>query len=175
MKMAAEIIKVYKERFPAARLIGKRYTDADRINGSFSAKWDEWFENKWFHIMIGEDLSVMPGDYGSYLGFCRVINGKFEYWIGTVFPLNTPVPEGFDYDDIDEIDIATCWIYGNEKSGELFGCEAHNMCVTEIVKHNYIPNKNHLSIERYTCPRFTTPDEKGNVILDYCIAIERTV
>ena len=26
--------------------------------------------------------------------------------------------------------------------------------------------------ERYNCPRFTTPDEKGNVILDYGISIE---
>ena len=26
--------------------------------------------------------------------------------------------------------------------------------------------------ERYNCPRFTTPDEEGNVILDYGISIE---
>ena len=23
-------------------------------------------------------------------------------------------------------------------------------------------------LERYNCPRYTVPDEKGNVILDYC-------
>ncbi len=26
--------------------------------------------------------------------------------------------------------------------------------------------------ERYQCPRFTTPDEKGNVILDMCYFVK---
>jgi hypothetical protein len=46
--MAFEIIKTYKEHFPAIRLIGKRYTDADRANGSFGAQWAEWHVNGWF-------------------------------------------------------------------------------------------------------------------------------
>ena len=87
------------------------------------------------------------------------------------FPSNTVAPEGFEYIDMNEFDVATCWIYGNEKSRELYGWEAHNLCVAEIAKHNYTPNEEHLSIERYNCPQFTSPDEKGNVILDYCIRI----
>ncbi len=47
--MAAEIIKVYKEHLPSLRLIGKRYTEADRV-GSFGHKWGEWFENGLFGI-----------------------------------------------------------------------------------------------------------------------------
>jgi len=27
-------------------------------------------------------------------------------------------------------------------------------------------------IERYNCPRFTTPNESGKVILDYCVYLE---
>ena len=169
--MAAEIIKVYKEHLPAARLIGKRYAEEDRINGSFGAKWSEWFQNKWFHEILGDDLSVMPGDYGSYLGVMRVLGCKFEYWIGTVFPLNTSVPDGFEYVDIDELDMAVCWIYGNEKSGELFGLDMHNKCLVELDKNGYVRKEDDWCIERYTCPRYTTPDEKGNVILDYCISI----
>lgn len=37
----AEIINVYRQTIPAMRFIGKKYTDDDRINGSFSAKWEE--------------------------------------------------------------------------------------------------------------------------------------
>ncbi len=168
----AEIIKVYREHLPAARLIGKRYMEEDRINGSFGAKWGEWFQNNWFQEILGETLSVMPGDYGSYLGMMRVIGDQFEYWIGTVFPLETSVADGFDYIDLIEFDVATCWIYGDEKSGELFGLDIHNKCLEELVKNEYVRKENDWCIERYTCPRYTTPDEKGNVILDYCIAIK---
>ena len=51
--MAAQIIKVYKEHFAAARLIGKRYTDEDRVEGLFAEKWGEWFRNGWFHEIVG--------------------------------------------------------------------------------------------------------------------------
>ena len=45
----AEIIRVYKESFPAFRLIGRGYTNDDQgTNGSFSQKWDEWFEKNYF-------------------------------------------------------------------------------------------------------------------------------
>ena len=169
--MAAEIIKVYKEHLPAARLIGKCYTDEDRIDGSFGAKWDEWFQNNWFHEILRDDLSVMSGDYGSYLGAMRVFWSEFEYWIGAVFPLNTTVPDGFEYVDIDEHDMVVCWIYGNEKSGELFGLDMHNKCLTELDKNGYVLKEDDWCMERYTCPRYTTPDEKGNVILDYCISV----
>ena len=169
--MAAEIIKIYKERFPSARLIGKRYTDDDRINGSFGAKWSEWFQNNRFHEILGEDLGVIPGDYGSYLGAMRVLDGKFEYWIGTIFPLNTPVRDGFEYVDIDGQNMAVCWIYGDEKSGELFGLDIYNKCLAELNKNGYVPKEDDWCMERYTCPRYTTPDEKGNVILDYCISV----
>lgn len=38
----AEIIKVYRESLMAIRLIGRRYTNADRDEyGSFSSKWCE--------------------------------------------------------------------------------------------------------------------------------------
>ena len=62
----------------------------------------------------------------------RHVNGNFEYWIGMFFPVKTAAPEGFDYVDIPEGDIATCYIYGREESGELYGLEAHNACMRKI-------------------------------------------
>ena len=45
----AEIIKTLKENLPALRLIGKRYTNADRDEyGGYGAKWSEWGNNNWF-------------------------------------------------------------------------------------------------------------------------------
>lgn len=70
--------------------------------------------------------------------------------------------------DIPAGDIGICWIYGNESTGELYGIEPHNACVKKIEEQGWKVAENSWFFERYQCPRFTTPDEKGNVILDYC-------
>ena len=38
-------------------------------------------------------------------------------------------------------------------------------------KYEHGPNWGDWCFERYNCPRFTSPDEAGNVILDYGISI----
>ena len=170
--MAVEIKKIYKEHMPSLRFIGKRYTDSDRQDGSFGAKWREWFGNGYFDVI--EKLGASPKNGDSYLGAMRVLGGEFEYWIGMLFPIDTQAPEGFESADIASMDIATCWLYGKEKNGELFGLEVHEKCVEEMAKQGFVRKGDDWCFERYNCPRFTSPDEKGNVILDYCIAIEST-
>jgi predicted transcriptional regulator YdeE len=165
-----EIIKVYRESFPSLRLIGKRYTDSDRgENGSFSNKWGEWFEKGYFEKL--EKLGSLPENGDAYLG-CMRCTGEFEYWIGMFFPKETPVPDDFMYVDIPSGDVGTCWIYGREDNGELYGQEAHNMCVSKISEAGWQLAKDPWFFERYNCPRFTTPDEKGKVILDYGIYLK---
>ena len=124
--MAFEIIKTYKERFPAMRLIGKRYTDSDRgVDGSFGNRWGEWHQNGWFSLLENTAKAV-EGEYG-YLGLMTFRtdhqqlppeeNG-FTYWIGIFFPPETAVPDGFDYLDLPENDVGISWIYGSDKNGE---------------------------------------------------------
>lgn len=165
-----EIVKVYRESFPALRLIGKRYTDNDRdANGSFVHKWGEWFQNGYFKTL--EKLDGLPENEGAYLG-CMRCEDEFEYWIGMFFPEGTPVPDGYMYVDIPKGDIGTCWIYGREDNGELYGEEPHDMCMTKIADAGWELAQNPWYFERYNCPRFTSPDEKGNVILDYCVYLK---
>ena len=167
--MAVEIRKTYKESFPSLRLIGKKYSDADRQGGSFGHKWGEWFQNSWFDEI--EKLGPIAENDDSYLGVMRVVDGMVEYWIGMLFPVGTEVPAGFESVDIPAFDAAVCWLYGSEKNGELYGLEVHNMVVAEAAKHGFIRKDDDWCFERYNCPRFTAPDDKGNVILDYGIAI----
>lgn len=108
----------------------------------------------------------------SYIGAMRVVNGVFEYWIGMFLAADSPVPDGYEYVDIAPLDYAVFWLYGDEKNGELYGIENHNMCLEEICRQGWKMTEDCWCFERYNCPRFTTPDEKGNVILDYGIAID---
>ncbi|GHV34253.1 hypothetical protein FACS18949_09960 [Clostridia bacterium] len=165
-----EIVKVYTEALPASRLIGLRYVDADRLNGSFGHKWGEWFHNGRFAEL--EKLGSLPENGDAYVGAMRVADGVFEYWIGMFFPKDTPPLQGFEYADVPALNYATFWLYGDEKSGELFGMDAHERCLDEIKRRGWARKDDDWCMERYNCPRFTTPDDKGNVILDYCVSVE---
>ena len=109
---------------------------------------------------------------GGYVGLeRRGENLPFEYWIGMFTPADTPVPDGFEAVDFPAAGLGTCWIYGSEN-------EVHNTgkCRAEVEKAGFRLWKDAQggvwSFENCLCPRFTTPDEKGNVILDYCYYVE---
>lgn len=170
----AEIIKVYKEHLPALRLIGKRYTNADRdSNGGYGEKWGEWWQYGWFATL--EKASTVATDIeNGYLGFMRYNSDdwekSFEYWIGIFFPTDTVVPEGFECIDLDEGDLGVCWIKGKEDDDSIYGM--HDECMKKLEKNNMGNMKadkvfSGYFFERYNCPRFTTPDEEGNIVLDY--------
>lgn len=164
-----EIIQVCKEQLPALRLIGKRYTDADRGNGGFGHKWGEWFQNGWFAPLeaLGEVKNIENG----YLGFMRCYP-NFEYWIGMFLPADTPVPDGYSHIDLDAGEVGVCWIKGREDDGSIYGM--HEKCL-EKLKENGMGEYRKAEdgrayfFERYNCPRFTEKDEQGNIILDYGI------
>ncbi|MCL2665435.1 MAG: hypothetical protein FWE82_07475 [Defluviitaleaceae bacterium] len=70
----AEIIKTYRQSIPAMRFIGKKYEDGDRVNGSFGAKWGEWFANGWFgeiERQIDGDMKNIYEDGDAYIGLMR--------------------------------------------------------------------------------------------------------
>lgn len=89
-----------------------------------------------------------------------------------IFPANTKVPEGFESVDIEPLDYAVCYLYGKEGSNEFYTPDTHKMCLEELKAHDLKRKEDDWCFERYNCPRFTAPDEKGNVILDYTILIE---
>jgi len=166
----AEIIKVYKEKLPTLRFIGKRYTNADKdADESFGAKWEEWFSNNWFEEL--EKLGTPEGIDNDYYGFMRN-NPSFEYWIGIFLAPGTAVPSGYDCIDVAEGEVGVCWIKGKAEDGSIF--MLHDKCL-ETLKEKAIgqcraaDDSSAYYFERYNCPRFTDKDSDGNVILDYGI------
>ena len=86
-------------------------------------------------------------------------------------PAGTPVPEGFACVDFPAGTLGTAWICGPE--GEVHG--AIPACAAKLAEAGMEPLRDAdggvWSFENGLCPRFTVPDEKGNVILDYCYYI----
>ncbi|MDR1531271.1 MAG: hypothetical protein LBS62_03660 [Clostridiales bacterium] len=178
--MAFSIVKVHKEHFPALRLIGKRYTDNDRVNGAFGAKWDEWGRQDWFEKLdaLNPSFEVESGPLG-LMTIGAKNHDNFTYWIGLLFPPETDAPDGFDKLDLPESDVGVTWIYGSCANGEIFGEAPHTASYNKIQEHEPGPlNENAggdgvlVFFERYSPMRFDNPDEKGNVILDYGFYIQ---
>ena len=175
--MAARIVKTEQLLRPACRLVGRRYTEADRKNGSFAHIWGEGFQKGLFAPLEQTALPQGADAFfdGSYIGAMRMAEGGFEYWIGMFLPLDAPVPEGYGHAELPEEPCALFWIYGNEGSGEIYGMSAEALCQAELDKRGWMRLDTGWHFERYNCPRFTTPDAQGNVILDYGVplAIEK--
>ena len=167
--MDAEIIKVYRQQVPALRFIGKKYGNKDRVNGMFGKLWGDWFKNGWFDFLekqIDRKLNSIYEDGDAYIGLMRDNNGVFEYWIGIFMPENTPVPDGYEFHDFPKGAFGVCWLYGRES--EVYGLES--MCGKKLLEQGYEDTRDSENtvwcFERYACPRFTTPDDKGKIILD---------
>lgn len=170
----AEIIKTYRQSVPAMRFIGKKYCDEDRVNGGFAKQWGDWFSNGWFEDLEKYcNLKTVYENGDAYVGLMRWKEGDpFEYWIGVFCSENTEVPMGYSFVDFNEADLGVTWVYGKES--EVYGQE--HRCAESCEKEGYkiIPDEQgaYWFFERYVCPRFTTPDEQGNIILDICHYID---
>lgn len=169
-----EIVKTYAQILPASRFIGKQFGDSDRVNGGFGKQWTDAFEGNWFAAIESAadgKCEAFYEDGGSYVGLMRHKNGEpFQYWVGMFTPAGTPVPDGFKHVDFPESKLGVAWLRGNEKTGELYGKEP--MCLEAMNENGIVISPREDGVcwffERYTCPRFTTPDENGEVILDIC-------
>jgi hypothetical protein len=166
-----KIIKVYKQSIPAMRFIGKKYSN---IGGN----WGEWWANSWFDVIEetasgSETVHGLYEDGDAYLEMKRIKSGEStEYWIGMFTAPDTEVPDGFLYVDFPASNLGVCWLYGGENA--VYGMQTQ--CLNKILdlemKLKKDENDARWYIDRYQSPRFTNPDENGNIILDYCFIVE---
>ncbi len=110
---------------------------------------------------------------GGYIGVERRAEGEpFEYYIGMLTPVNTLVPDGFVSIDFKDLSLGTCWIYGKEN--EVHDTSACKQKLAENGMKIWQDEKGAVwSFENCLCPRYTTPDDSGNVILDYCYFVTK--
>ena len=162
-----EIVRIDRESAPALRFIGKKYS----ADANFGAGWGQWWGNGWFDALDRlEGRAAINQD--SYCAAKRIVNGELEYWIGMFFDPSVEAPEGYERVEMEPLHYAVCWLKDRENSPELTGLDAHNRCLEALKQQGMVRKEDDWCFERYQCPRYTTPDEEGKIILDYGIAIE---
>jgi hypothetical protein len=163
--MPAEIIKCERISHPPLRFIGKRFTGYP--------DWSLFWANNWFEEIekAGERAGLNDGSYCVLTGFTAE---GIEFYLGEFFPAKTPVPEGFDHADLPAMEAGICYIKGTEKDCVDFVVYHREQLLAELSKNGMTAAQGAApprwaSFERDNCPRWTTPDGDGKVILDYAI------
>jgi hypothetical protein len=113
----SEIVKTYRQPVPPLAFVGKRYTDADRVDGSFGAVWQTWFANGWFAPLmplVTPSFEKAYPEARSMIGLMRDKAGEpFEYWIGLFVPEGTNSPDGYQSVTLPKSDLGIGWVEGN--------------------------------------------------------------
>ena len=117
-------------------------------------------------IIMAKNTEIKTVLMDAYIGSMRGNDGQFEYWIGIFMPEGTPVPSGYEYHDFPKAALGVCWLYGKEED---VYCQ-EGRCGEKLEEAGY--KLADWCMERYCCPRFTTPDESGKIILDICFYLE---
>jgi hypothetical protein len=159
------ITKCERLHCPPVRFIGKRSTNFP--------DWGAFWANNWFDEIekAGPRAALNDDSYCVLTGFSP--DGT-ECYLGEFFPENTVVPEGFDHADLPAMDAALCFVQGPEGECHRFVNQRREELIAEIERNGMTlpkgdPPPRWATFERDNCPRWTTPDADGNVILDFAI------
>lgn len=167
----AEIIRTYKQSVPATRFIGRK----DPLNGGGWGEGATWAALSEIEKAAGSEANAYFEDAGAYIGLLHFDKkpNPLGYWIGIFAPAETPVPEGFEYFDFPAQNFGVAWIQGKDMGdiGQQFR-NVKKSLKTAGMKIVLQDDRTCFQFERYPCPRYTTPDENGNIICDYCYFVK---
>lgn len=169
-----ELIKFEVKKLPTLKLVGKelRYSMDLHMQGEnrIPTFWDKCFADKIFLPLEKQTGFVYDKDYVGVMLDWDKGDGDFSYVIGMLMRYGVDVPEGYYCIDINETNVAIGWIKGKNI---LDVCStAHPQTEQALIDNGYKCDNMKWCMELYNCPRFTTPDENGDVILDYYIPID---
>ena len=172
----AKVIKFDVIDLPKVYLVGKgiEHNIEEHVKGDnpIAAFWDKCLADGTFSVLERQQEYVYEPAYVSACIDWDTGYGTFTYICGMLFKEGVAVPEGYVVREIGGEKIGMCWIKG--KNAADVCKDAHTLTMQAIKNGGYCPNQMKWSMQLFTNPRFTTPDENGDVILDYYIPLAKS-
>lgn len=172
----AELVKFEVVDLPKTCLVGK----ASRFNSELHFKginripafWDRCLSDGTFAPLESKtDALYEPAYVGASMDW-DMGYGTFTYICGMLFKEDVTVSEGYVMREFGGEKIAMCWIKG--KNAADVTSAAHTLACQAIKNASLIPDQTKWSMELFNNPRFTKPDENGEIILDYYLPLARS-
>jgi len=168
------LIRFETSEMPAVRVIGKqiRYSMDALMNGDnrLPALWDQCFADGIFEPLEAAAEHVHDPSYVGVMLDWDKGDGDFTYVCGMLMKPEAETPDGYVSYPIDATSVAIGYIQGG---GVQDVCGTAHADTEKALRENGHTNANmRWCMELYNCPRFTTPDENGQIILDYYIPLD---
>lgn len=169
-----ELIKFNLKKLPSLKLVGKelRYNMEAHMKGDnrIPTFWEKCFADGIFSLLEKQVDLVYDNSYVGVMLDWDKGDGDFSYIVGMLMKDDAFVPEGYVCRDIEETDVAIGWIKGKNTADV---CSAAHPLTEKAIKENgYKCDQMKWCMELYNCPRFSQPDENGDIILDYYIPVD---
>ena len=170
----AELVSFEVREFPEITLVGKelRYSMERLMKGEnrIPAFWDACFsDNTLMRLEVQKDFIYDDAYVGVMLDWDKG-DGDFSYVCGMLMTDGVVVPEGDMSRVLPASKVAVGWIRGTDTMD--VSSAAHVLTETRLKEAGYTDEKMNWCMELYNCPRFTTPDADGKIILDYYIPVD---
>lgn len=167
----SKLIKFEIVDIPKLYVVGKPISVKMTEENPIPAFWGKCFEDG--TMAVFDQLKDMAYD-DSYVGWMTdydMASGVFLYIVGMLVKDEIAIPEGFVMRKIEPSCAAVGWIQG-QQGPDVFA-SAHDLTQKELENVGHTAEGFGWCMELYNCPRYTTPDERGEIILDYYIPCKK--
>lgn len=169
----AEIIKFEIVALPLLKLVGKeiRYGMDEHMKvNKLPGFWDQCFKNNIFAPLEAQAGCVYDAAYVGVMTDWERGDGNFSYIVGMLMKTDAVVPDGYAFRELSPTEAALSWIKGDDTTDVYAG--AHGLTENALKDAGRGCKKMKWLMELYNCPRFTNPDENGQIVLDYYIPLD---
>ena len=168
-----KLIKFETSEIPEVLVIGKefRYNMEELMKGNnpLGGYWGACMKDEIFKVLESQPEHVYDKAYVGVMTDWDKGDGDFSYIIGMLMKPSANVPDGYHSKKLDATKVAVAWVQGKDTE-DVCG-DAHELTEKALKEKGCVCEKMSWSMELYNCPRFTDPDENGEIILDYYIPI----
>ena len=171
------IFKTYKQKIPALRFIGKKYSEppTSSLFSKILDSMDNWRLDYMFEAIekkSGKEPKMIYEGGDAYISLIRKKDGgSFEYWLGMFMPEGTEVPDGYEATDFPESTLGVCSVYGKRNAITHYDAE----CRKKLVEEGFFIKKEEAEskwfFQRFNWREFFEEDRYGKRILEYCYFI----
>jgi len=167
----AKIVKLEVSDLPGLYVIGKKITVEmpNRPEKNPIPKfWETCFSDNTFGQLMDQRDILFNDAYVGWMTDFSIENGTFTYICGMLMNADRIIQgDVFVSRKIEPVKVGIGWLQGFSVPEVCFA--AHGLMENALNEIGYTCENPSWCMELYNCPRFTKPDENGEIILDYYV------
>ena len=149
--------------------------DGSKAKDNPPALWTRCFSDGTFSTLEALADHVHNPAYVGYMGGYDPATGEFDYICGMMMKPGVAVPEGFASRPLPPAKVAVGWVKGSDSNKGAIFMSGHGLTEKATAEKGMKADPAaDWCMEVYTCPRWTTPDAEGCIILDYYLPVAET-